>query len=52
MFCIEIHWRTTLCKEGPERGQLEKEPDSQRALTARKQVGLPPMVNIKWIVTG
>ena len=32
VFSIEIHWRTALCKEGPECGQLEQQPDSQGAL--------------------
>ena len=32
VFCIEICWRTALCKEGSGCGQLEQEPDGQGAL--------------------
>ena len=32
VFCIEICWRTALCKGGSGCGQLEQEPDDQGAL--------------------
>ena len=32
IFCIEIRWRTALCKGRPGCGQLEQEPDGQGAL--------------------
>ena len=31
-FCIEIRWRTALCKGEPGCEQLEQEPDGQGAL--------------------
>ena len=32
VFCIEIRWRTALCKEGSGCGQLEQKPDGLGAL--------------------
>ena len=29
--CIEVCWRSALCKEGPGCGQLEQDPDGQGA---------------------
>ena len=47
--CIEACWRSALCKWGPGYGQLEQEPDNQRASMVAGW--LPPMVNVMWIAS-